>query len=910
MPEKRYCTYCAFEGDAAATECPSCGEPRAVPEEVQASHVAFVINELRQAPIRNVVGRSQRLLLETHYEQRLRRLLAAAPPEEVFPSLLQTPPPLPSPRTAEPEQEPRRQRERVFAPPPPREPIDWSWLAEQQANLFLFAGAFLTVVAALIFVGYSGQSVGGGLKMALLTVYTLAFLVAGVGCMRVQRVAAAGRVFFAIGAVLVPMNFVAARTILGGENLSRESLWFWGSIATCGFYFAVAYAGLGRAYAFGSGAALVSGVAAACVVGDVPIEWTPVVFAALALVMVLTQIAGSATLRTRIGSMWAPQSNAVAVAAVLFAVLLIRYVIDERAASARWYLPATFAMFTLYAAVPMLATRRQHYGLGALAGFIGLCAAAVFAIDRPAEWYAVAMAAVALLLGLMLVAIDDERVARRLPEQAAEFVYGAALLSMAAAAMIAFGVIDAATQEVDPYRPQTRWFLTAAFALVVAFHGVDAFVRRHRPGVAGMFVSLTGALAAVVYAIDASGEYYAFAFIVGGAVAAVAARWLAPALPERFERIGLRRDAAMVALLALPAGIAIALGAVATSAGDSTYAPETRWFLPAAFAVACGIYAVHVTMREQVLGDVDRVATYGFGATLIGAAMSVVYALDAGPEYHAFAAVAGAAAVLAAFVLVLPRLVGERAWLREDGLIVAHGAGVLAAGLVIVATLAASASTSAAEYHLQSRWLLPGLFAALVTFYMALATVRARRLPESVAVACAGAVASVFGVTMGLVYALDVSAEYFAFAALAPAMVLGAAAHLGFPEWIARRLPSRWADGAIIAGRIGATAGVAVALGAVIASLGDEATFAPQSHVFLPLVASLLRGVPGVGRDARAQPRAVDRVPCRHRRHDRERAVRGPCRSGVVWIRVRRDRPAVRVRRSRLAAGLARPPRP
>jgi hypothetical protein len=44
--------------------------------------------------------------------------------------------------------------------------------------------------------------------------------------MCIPRVAAAGRVFFAIGAVLVPMNFVAARTILGGEDLSREALWF------------------------------------------------------------------------------------------------------------------------------------------------------------------------------------------------------------------------------------------------------------------------------------------------------------------------------------------------------------------------------------------------------------------------------------------------------------------------------------------------------------------------------------------------------------------------------------------------------------------------------------------------------------------------------------------------------------
>jgi hypothetical protein len=149
-----------------------------------------------------------------------------------------------------------------------------------------------------------------------------------------------------------------------------------------------------------------------------------VVFVALALVMVLTQISGTATLRTRIGSIWAPQSNAIALAATAFAVVVIPYVVDERTAAARWYLPATFAMFALYAAVPMAATRKQYYGVGALAGFIGTCVAVVFAIDRPAESYVIALAGVALVLGLMLLAIDEERVARRLPEGAAAFVPG------------------------------------------------------------------------------------------------------------------------------------------------------------------------------------------------------------------------------------------------------------------------------------------------------------------------------------------------------------------------------------------------------------------------------------------------------------------------------------------------------
>jgi hypothetical protein len=130
--------------------------------------------------------------------------------------------------------------------------MDWSWLAEQQANLFLFAGAFLVVVAALIYVGYSGQAVTGALKVALLAAYTVAFLAAGVVCFRIPVVRVAGLVFIGISAVLVPLNFVLAGSVIESD-FSDEGMWLAGSLASAAFYAGVGRLGLGRQYSFAAG---------------------------------------------------------------------------------------------------------------------------------------------------------------------------------------------------------------------------------------------------------------------------------------------------------------------------------------------------------------------------------------------------------------------------------------------------------------------------------------------------------------------------------------------------------------------------------------------------------------------------------------------------------------------------------
>ena len=277
-PNTLFCPRCGELGEAERPYCPHCHVARDRSASARAAGVAFVLNEVGVSPLAEIVTTQQRARIATHYEQELRALvqpLQSGRTARQAPTETPRPAPVAAPQTASPVSIPAPSIPPSHIVRPPRQPADWSWLVEQQANLFLFAGAFLTVVAALIYVGYSGQAVDGTLKMSLLVGYTLAFLLAGTICLRVPRVAIAGQVFFAVGALLVPLNFVAARSILSGDDLNPQTLWLAGSITTAAFYTSIALLGLGKQYTFGAGMAFVSATMAAVVRTHVAPEWAP-----------------------------------------------------------------------------------------------------------------------------------------------------------------------------------------------------------------------------------------------------------------------------------------------------------------------------------------------------------------------------------------------------------------------------------------------------------------------------------------------------------------------------------------------------------------------------------------------------------------------------------------------------------
>jgi len=695
-----YCLNCGWPSSRDRYQCRHCWWSLKESEFHQITGIAFLLNEARRFPMRELIPEPWLSRLTTRYRSALRELAG-----------WKTKPAAPATAKREARRERKQRAQRAATP---RRPQDWSWLAEQQANLFLFAGAFLVVVAALIYVGYSGQAVGGALKMVLLIAYTLAFLAGGAVCLSVPKVRIAGHVFVAVSAVLVPLNFVLAYNAFEEHQLSAEALWLSGSLTSAALYAGVGALGLGRPYSFASGVALVSAASAFVSLAELPIEWAPVPFLSLAILMALAEISGPEPFRGRVAAIWMGQAHLIAVASLAFA---------------------------------------------------------------------------------LAKALDVESGAEA----------------------------------------STRWFLTPAAGLALAFYGLEAAFRQHRPSVAGASLSLTAAGASLVFAPDLSPEYYAFALIGSGFALISVDGWLLPRLPQRFLPEGTAKDVAWFAHAAVAAGVIVAVAAalIATDPDDD-YVLQTPWALTGAFAAACLTYALVIAVRDPSLSDARRGGTFGLSLSIAGMLASAVYPADLSVEYYSFAFAAAAFTLLA--LVALGTLGATDRWpnfFRQDTLTLAHVAAVAATLVAVGAVNAASGED--ATYTPDSRWFLPALFGSLLAFYLLALLPRVAPLPDAPAWAAGGLVASAFGVTAGTVYALDVSAEYYAFASLAPALVLGAAGHWGLPVRLDAQLPAGWRDRAMWCGRIASGVGVAVAVVAALAAADAEATYEPDSRVFLPL---------------------------------------------------------------------------
>ncbi|MFN0094016.1 MAG: hypothetical protein ACKVVT_04475 [Dehalococcoidia bacterium] len=164
-------------------------------------------------------------------------------------------------------------------PEPPREHRDLrkvalGWAAERQADILLYVGAFLLSVAAVVFVGYQGEGIGGGVRFAVLTAYAVAFLGGGLGLHRWERVKEAGPVFLGLGAILVPIDFVALRfLVFSRDQAPTDLLLLIASISCAALYFGLAARGYGRLYALAGGPAALLAWGALGSVVNVPAAW-------------------------------------------------------------------------------------------------------------------------------------------------------------------------------------------------------------------------------------------------------------------------------------------------------------------------------------------------------------------------------------------------------------------------------------------------------------------------------------------------------------------------------------------------------------------------------------------------------------------------------------------------------------
>lgn len=610
-----FCSNCGAEGDSANAYCTSCGASYRATGRRLAGHIGYLLNELAIEPLRSAIQPAMTDVLDRHYRGELVRVLGGHPAPAAAVAAVGVPAAAPMATAAPVAAAPTR---------PAREPYDWSWLAEQQASVFLFAGAFLTVIAALIYVGYSGQAVSGGLKMSLLAGYTLAFLAAGHACRRIDRVETAGNVFFAVGAILVPLNFIAARSIFSDEEISAESMWLAGSIVSALFYAAVAWTGLGRAYTVAAGAAILSATLAALYVAAAPVEWWPLAIIAAGFAMTLTQVSAPQDMRSRLGDVWSPMGQAAAALAAvaaggIAALSTISYLEFD---VTRAFLPVTLGAFTVGALYIARGTLWTHAAAAALAGFSATWISVAYAMDWPAEGYAITIAllAVALIVGEAIT--RHAQIADIAPMTRGGALYVASLIAATTATLMAVAILMEADDDFSPYELASRWFALAVLAPLLAVAAIDAFVLRTRLGVVTLPIAAGAVASSALYGWDVSPEWQAAVIATSGALTAGVARFAKAAIDARLHAAW-REDALVVARIGAGAAAVLAL-LIAGDASDATpVALDTRWFLAITFALVTTVAAIDASRKAMTE------TTTALGAGITATVLACLWRFDA-----------------------------------------------------------------------------------------------------------------------------------------------------------------------------------------------------------------------------------------------------------------------------------------
>ncbi len=474
------------------------------------------------------------------------------------------------------------------APPPesrvPRQSLG-AWAAARQADILLYLGAFLLSISALIFVTVQGSGLGGGARFGILVAYTVAFLGLGRLLSRWDRVKEAGPVFIALGAILVPVDFIALRTqVLNGGEVPDAWLWLLGSGASAGLCGFLAARGFGRFYVVPAIPAALIAWGSLGVVLNFPDEWFGAWFMALAAVL---YVGGSAT-RPGAGRWLRAGAFTLAAPALLFSLVAVQF-----SENSNGPLPATFALAT--AAIGAgLAMRREVVKLAMFAPLLALTALttawAIWGIEP--EWWGAfgALSASAYLV-----------IAHRAPEPEAPSWWGCA-----ATVPVALGLLVTHAVTADGGAAHAALPVTYALALGVTTVAVARWRWAWRPAVGALSPLIAATAAATVWAAwRVGGEWYPLF-----ALAAAAGYLVTAHLDEE-------RSASAWGWLSLLAGAGAVAGTQVAMLPDGV----SRAPLPAAFGGSLGLaVAAYGRFRwRTALGLVPHL-TAGFAGTLVWSA--------------------------------------------------------------------------------------------------------------------------------------------------------------------------------------------------------------------------------------------------------------------------------------------------
>jgi len=525
----------------------------------------------------------------------------------------------------------------AVAPAPPGPSLS-ELFSENSVLILGMTGAFLLVVATVLFELYGATQLGGSVRFAAVALLAAAFGVAGWGCLRSVRLRVVGQVYLAVFALLVPLTCVAAYTFL---ELGRQGI----SIAT-----AIGFSGLSCALLY---AALSARMRAA------PYAW-------LAMAALLAGWTGGAD--AILGQPWAgPATAALVLVYAGIAAAALRL-----GRTAHFRLPALTLLHTpwvpaLLLAVPPLFDRVTPAQNQAITAALGLVAAGYLAhalLQRRAGWLLPSAAALTAALGWL-----DGWQGWGQEVAAVQFVLLAAILTAISWWAPGVGPRSAPTLRLAALVEialaailQPRHALPAALALLAGSALLAAMAWRQRNplwlGAATLVLAMAWYWSAVAFLPppkNPSTDTLAQVFVPLPALVGLAG-------------IALRRRLGTYwgyALLAPAAGGALAVAALAAGSADFWLA---GWGLVLYGAIAYLAGSLGRSAPELACGLVAAVA----------GAMALLYARSSPEAGYVLAGIAAAAAIYALQV----------AWRAAPALALTHRwLGLAGLGLVVLADL-------------------------------------------------------------------------------------------------------------------------------------------------------------------------------------------------------------------------------
>ena len=410
-----YCYFCGAEQPRPArSSCPVCGRVQQLPPSLVNLGRAYLLNRLDDLSAAGVI--------DTQTAERIAAVVVAEITGSAAASAQPRPVTVPSPSVASAAQVPVREPAQIARPPAPAGPTfaETFFTPERAPSLLLYVGAFLVVVAALIFVNVSGQQISDSVRLVLMIVGTIAFLAAGVVCHRIPRVAEAGPTFLIVGALLVPLDFAAYYALIGHVSpFTSPTMWLLGSLIAACLYAALAITAYGRAYSYLFFVASLSALTGLGVLFDLAPLWFIVPFAAYPLAMQLVSRTGNSSALRLVAPLDFSGRVLMFAMLVLGALGTVVGAVGSLPVAERLAVPAIALLATAYYVVRTDRDHRRERWLAA-AGPAAIVLASLFAAGVPAQTYGFVSGVLAVGYALAREVSDLNGVPSPLPTWARE----------------------------------------------------------------------------------------------------------------------------------------------------------------------------------------------------------------------------------------------------------------------------------------------------------------------------------------------------------------------------------------------------------------------------------------------------------------------------------------------------------